>query len=481
MIKGAWGSWQIVGIIDASRPVTGWPNRAAGLQIARSGDDACAIDTGSFWAVQPESGSWSPFDALVPFDALSGIPVLSLLRGVLGAMEAGSEAAATAEYRRRALRQMSISNAIGVVGAAASMVGVGVAIYDLATERRRREHDAQLQIWVQAWQHAFVLEQQRDAERLRQETLELQEYIRVRPFREFGQLGSLRSTIGLKGPREMPTLLIPAPPSDLRGDWDGVRWAVAQELESYADIVKTVVAKDHFDWPDASLLRYELDGLPVLFAELRPLGRTLHARFGGAHLLPNNLFPVLPAASIASLAYDRDRDVDANHEFAARWAAYLMVRAADEYHLMHRVAYDERADRAAARAGLPPRSWSAYGIDLALVRDRAYHLLHVADRQFGWHDRASAEHALRQALDEIIGTSAARAPKLVDQVAKAAGSGRMTAAHKHKLAEVLARLAPDARYAKYLDRAVLSDGAYLGERSRPTSSGPLPAVEAPPI
>ncbi|MFJ8582227.1 hypothetical protein [Micromonospora sp. NPDC093277] len=149
--------------------------------------------------MQPDSGPLSPIDALVPFDAVSGIPVFSLMKGVLGAMEAANAAAETADFRRAVLRQMSVSNALGMVGAAIGVVGLGVAIYDLATERRRREHAVRLQMWLQAWQHAFQLEQQRDAERLRQQTLELEAYSKVRPFRELGPLGSLRADIGLKG------------------------------------------------------------------------------------------------------------------------------------------------------------------------------------------------------------------------------------------------------------------------------------------
>ncbi|MEV5412710.1 hypothetical protein AB0K60_28240 [Thermopolyspora sp. NPDC052614] len=431
-------------------------------------------------------------DLMIPAaaDAVLGVPVFSVVRTIFGALERASEAAATAEFRRNVLRQLNVSNAIAIVGAAASIAQLGAVVYDLATERRRREDAAKLEMWLRTWQHAFALEQQRDAERLRQQTLELEAYTHVRPFKELGPLGSLRSNIALKGGRDLPTLIVAAPPADLPGHpWDGVRWLVEQELEQYSDILKTIIAKDHFDWPDASLLRYELDGLPVIFAELRPLGQKLHSRLGGAHLLPNDLFPVLPAQTVASLTFDPARasgtadpdGIEANREFAARWAAYLFVRAADEFHLMHGIGYDERVDHAAARAGLPPGNWAADGVDLHLVRDKAYHLLHVADRRFREGNLRAAEDALHGALDQITGSVSQRRPKLVEHVALAARSGRMTPDHRRKLVDVLSRVAPDPRHVRNLEQAVLSDGGYMRVRSRALSSGPLPAIAPPPI
>ncbi len=367
-----------------------------------------------------------------------------------------------------------------LAGAGLALQGVEIALkfYELATYEKRLDQAVRAQQWLDALRSAQETALARLEHGFRLAEARYEAVLASYPFH--APPGTLAEELLLTpGGRTRPVLLIPADPPDVpaHSPWTGVRHRTVGELRKYPGALDVRATDRAFEWPHAELLRRDLDAVPAVYLQLGTTGYDLEVRLGGSALLPGEILSVLPAVTLRRVGYREPwewtaeeltalgapadgppspgRNADLNFERAARVAAFTAVMAADAHQLMHRPAYDEQVDAAAARAGLTLAAWPpGLGVPLELVADPPYHLLHPALRHHVRGDGEAALFTVAAAAAWLAGEETGRPTRLADVLTREAGSGRMTAAHGRKFREAVAALGTTARLPARLHRAL---------------------------
>lgn len=388
---------------------------------------------------------------------------------------------------------------LAVGGAHLLLRGVDVALrwYELATFEQRLEKAVRAEQWLDALRAAQAASLARMEHEYRLAEARYEAVLASYPFH--APPGALAEELLLvPGGRSRPVLLLPADPPDVpaHSPWIGVRHRIVQELGAYRDVVEVRATDRHFEWPHAELLRRDLDAVPALYLRPAITGYELELRLGGSRLLPGGMLPLLPATPVRRIGFREPaqwrpehlralgaasqealspgRNADLNFSRAARVAAFHAVMAVDAHHLLHRTAYDEQVDTAAAQAGLSDGDWApGLGVPLELVADPPYHLLHQALRYKMRGEGDAALFAAAAAAAWLAGESTVRPGRIADVLGRAVASGRMTAAHARKFREVLPALGPGGSLPRSLLRAL---DRLPPAPPRPSAPSPGPAV-----
>ncbi|GLY80142.1 hypothetical protein [Actinoallomurus iriomotensis] len=428
--------------------------------------------------------------------------IWDVVKELMAYSEQSADRAAGEAFRSSMVRRVNVGNALSLLGVGASVATAvtvarqsqgqaraaqAAAELQLRLAREAREHEA----LRSALEHARARELQLFQHELAQKLLDHQAVKDTYPFTGgLAATGMLRKQLDERG-RGLPILLIPAVYPDAPADhpWRGLHQRLLSELEQYRDVVRIRLADRHFTWPHPGLLRYDLDGVPVIVLDVVPLGERLDIRLAATRLFPGELLQWLPQTTIDTVYYRHDHEwepaerirgvTERNLEFAARWIAFLAVRTVDTHHLVNRPLYRERTDAAAARANQATGRWPAdHGLRLDDIRDQGYHLLHRSLRHHARDEPDQAEEALRAALRWFSGDDHGR---LAPALRAAAQSGNLTAAHLELLRQALAAIQP--RLDRHLANPRLTTAPAEAALPEPPPPRPawLPRGELPPL
>ncbi|MFI6324046.1 hypothetical protein ACIBG8_41430 [Nonomuraea sp. NPDC050556] len=241
--------------------------------------------------------------------------------------------------------------------------------------------------------------------------------------------GQLRKALMLSrknNPDILTVLLCPPDNEDPSSPtWSGLRGRVYGNLMTYQNRSLAILRKvdRKFHWVHSDLYEIDLHGIPTLIVQFTVDHKVLDIQLGGCHITGDGVqqlqgvhrltFPGMSAWTEETVGlFDQARQLPAdeadllelNHTLASRLITVCVVAALDAYYLQRRVAYHEQFDEAVEAAGIFGEDWKAdLGIELDLVADPAFHLLHCAKRKARRGDKDGAIEDLNAALRLLAG------------------------------------------------------------------------------
>ncbi|WP_203744722.1 hypothetical protein [Actinoplanes cyaneus] len=373
---------------------------------------------------------------------------------------------------------------------------------ELAFERERRHEDAagaerlermRLAADAEAGRMAALRDRLRDAEQRLHETY---------PVRDGP--GTLRTTLLQTGSEHSPlVVLLALPQSDADNpSWNGLRLRVHAELMQYQNqgLIRIRMPERPFQWPHAALYEYDLAGIPTLVLQIAVDRRYLSVYLGGCDLrvpgLQENMriygmrasskedwteveVTQINATSTTGQRFRLRRPEDEedlrelDHELASRAISLVVATAIDAFYLMHREAYAEQIDNAITGASLVADDWPAdLSMDLDLVVDPAYHLMHSAGRHLRRGNPDAAVRDLRRACVVLLGAPVPDETDTATVLRRAVLSTAPREHHRTKLYEVVTKL-PES----YAPRAEL----FYAITTPAPAPVALPPEPAPPV